>query len=870
MKSYPYLNRCLPHGLLTILSVSLLVPLLAGAQTTPLDTQSNLAIQSDTVAPEVTLTNPDGIVISGPWTVLSATSTDNVGVVGIEFKYQRVGDYPLVTIAKVTTQASGAYSTTFDATKLADQAFYAIYAVSRDASGNRATSTSNVQINGLFRPGAYGDTPIRRTTQFVRPNDGVQIMLFSIYGFRNGLYDYLPYLTKEVDYFWVGIDPTPRPTRDYAADSLQKFSYEKLWSAIAALYALNPAQKVGVYMGHPSHLGPWEVAYPALVESDFLHGPSGSRLFPTRDRERPFINTANPKTRQKLVNFWKKILVANPGLDSLFLDGYKTFNNDPALKNIVCQEGPCNTRAFWESPITALSAALPGEIIYNGMVYNTPTPSNYPHSRMPDSPNTFNEGWMPWTDGAIEEWAHEIYISPEIFKQYIEVNSSIAAEGKVVQFYVQSQHLEKARIGWTDADNNLALEQFYLASYLLFERNPYTYFQYNPGTYYRNSHGTYYYENWNYDYGTPRGAYSVSADGLYSRNFAHGISVVNPTSAPLVFQLPVGERYRVWKPNSSTVAFGKVVIPAKTGMFYFGAPGIDDTNPPTVSITAPANNATVYGTTVLSASASDTVGVTSIVFKDGATALGSVTAAPYTFSWDTTKAPDGSHAVSVIARDAAGNVGTSSIRVMVSNTAHPLTRWTGGNVTLTQSGNVWNMIETATATTHQIAAKPAGINSSQTLTLSFLAKRVGAARDVYAFVENTQNTGNTSYIRYTLSGAGTATGKQGASSSNFSASISAQGGGWYRCSITVKPDSLGDTSIRFLMRLSIGTDGSYTGDGVSGIQFKDAKVEILSAQAADPNGSYPASAIAAFQSSISTLTLLFTRQMSGPTTLLRQ
>ena len=96
-----------------------------------------------------------------------------------------------------------------------------------------------------------------------------------------------------------------------------------------------------------------------------------------------------------------------------------------------------------------------------------------------------------------------------------------------------------------------------------------------------------------------------------------------------------------------------------------------DIVPPSVSITAPANGASVAGTTVVvSATASDNVGVVGVQFKlDGANLGAEDTASPYTFSWNTTTVSNGVHSLTAVARDAAGNQTTSAtVSVTVSNT----------------------------------------------------------------------------------------------------------------------------------------------------------------------------------------------------------
>ena len=87
-----------------------------------------------------------------------------------------------------------------------------------------------------------------------------------------------------------------------------------------------------------------------------------------------------------------------------------------------------------------------------------------------------------------------------------------------------------------------------------------------------------------------------------------------------------------------------------------------DTTKPTVSITNPpsARTYTNSQTVVISAAASDNVGVTSVEFYDGAILKGSDTTTAYTFDWSFTDADNGAHVWTARAYDAAGNVSTSS------------------------------------------------------------------------------------------------------------------------------------------------------------------------------------------------------------------
>src|SRR3989441_8812 len=117
----------------------------------------------------------------------------------------------------------------------------------------------------------------------------------------------------------------------------------------------------------------------------------------------------------------------------------------------------------------------------------------------------------------------------------------------------------------------------------------------------------------------------------------------------------------------------------------------NDTTPPMVSMTAPAAGSTVAGTVTVSASATDNVGVVGGQFQlDGATLGGEVTAASYEVSWNTTLAPNGSHSLTAVARDASGKTATAAaISVTVFNdTTPPSVSMTAPSAGATVSGTI--------------------------------------------------------------------------------------------------------------------------------------------------------------------------------------
>ena len=153
--------------------------------------------------------------------------------------------------------------------------------------------------------------------------------------------------------------------------------------------------------------------------------------------------------------------------------------------------------------------------------------------------------------------------------------------------------------------------------------------------------------------------------------YVNGTLQFTDTSSPYVYS---------W--NTSSLASGTYTLTAKA----YDAAGnigqsstvsvtvVNDTIPPTISVTAPANNATVSGTVRIAASASDNVGVSRVEFYENGVLLSATNVAPYSYSWNTTLVPNGSYSLIAKAYDAAGKVGQSSnVNVNVLNNVPPNT-----------------------------------------------------------------------------------------------------------------------------------------------------------------------------------------------------
>jgi thermitase len=101
-----------------------------------------------------------------------------------------------------------------------------------------------------------------------------------------------------------------------------------------------------------------------------------------------------------------------------------------------------------------------------------------------------------------------------------------------------------------------------------------------------------------------------------------------------------------------------------------GAAVTSDVQAPAVAIGSPIASATVSGLVSVGASATDNIGVTKVELRVNGVLVGTDSAAPYAFSWDSTTAANGMATLQAKAYDAAGNVATSSsVSVNVSNAA---------------------------------------------------------------------------------------------------------------------------------------------------------------------------------------------------------
>src|SRR5207245_4437339 len=110
---------------------------------------------------------------------------------------------------------------------------------------------------------------------------------------------------------------------------------------------------------------------------------------------------------------------------------------------------------------------------------------------------------------------------------------------------------------------------------------------------------------------------------------------------------------------------------------------------------------------------SDNVGVVGVQFKlDGANLGAELTTAPYAISWATTAASNGTHSLTAVARDAAGNTApASAVSVTVDNAPPLLSSIASTNLSASAATITWATDE---ASDSQVEYGPTGAYGSLT------------------------------------------------------------------------------------------------------------------------------------------------------------
>lgn len=115
-------------------------------------------------------------------------------------------------------------------------------------------------------------------------------------------------------------------------------------------------------------------------------------------------------------------------------------------------------------------------------------------------------------------------------------------------------------------------------------------------------------------------------------------------------------------------AYGNGLVQAYDALQYLGG-GSGTDNPPSIDITNPLGGETVAGTVVITADASDDVGVAQVEFLIDDTTISADEDGSdgWSVSWDTTVFSDGGHTITASATDTIGQTVSDSVSVTVDN-----------------------------------------------------------------------------------------------------------------------------------------------------------------------------------------------------------
>lgn len=174
-------------------------------------------------------------------------------------------------------------------------------------------------------------------------------------------------------------------------------------------------------------------------------------------------------------------------------------------------------------------------------------------------------------------------------------------------------------------------------------------------------------------------------DAVYYENFVIGWSITASTGQSIVRSTAIDtDSVSDW-----TIALNN----GEPGMGNYGGGGTPDTTPPTISITNPTNGALISGSVLVSAIASDNVGISSVEFYIDNNLKFTDSSSPYTYSWNTVSYANGSHTIKAIAYDGSSNSNFDEISVTTQNNAG---NTGGGQIKIM----VYNIKESGESATH--------------------------------------------------------------------------------------------------------------------------------------------------------------------------
>ncbi len=187
----------------------------------------------------------------------------------------------------------------------------------------------------------------------------------------------------------------------------------------------------------------------------------------------------------------------------------------------------------------------------------------------------------------------------------------------------------------------------------------------------------------NGEWGAPSADVEASFDRIWNKPIMRGLQMIQPEDYDWSKVYP--------RLTQNKATYAEVYLPSfalasqaqlKAEITDFGKtcsaptppppPPTADTTNPVVTLTTPTNGSTVKGTATISANATDNVGVTKVNILVDNKMLSTDTTSPYSASWNSSTVSNGTHTVSAVAYDSAGNSATSTpATVTVNNQGTP-------------------------------------------------------------------------------------------------------------------------------------------------------------------------------------------------------
>jgi len=124
-------------------------------------------------------------------------------------------------------------------------------------------------------------------------------------------------------------------------------------------------------------------------------------------------------------------------------------------------------------------------------------------------------------------------------------------------------------------------------------------------------------------------------------------------------------RWNIWRATATGSSATNLTSSHDTGGSFPKWSGTG--NPPTVTITQPANASDVWGTITIKTTATDDGTIDEVEFFVDGTSIGTDFTSPYEINWISSNVSDGDHTISAKATDNVGKTDTNSISVTVNN-----------------------------------------------------------------------------------------------------------------------------------------------------------------------------------------------------------